>query len=65
MERELSKARNMKLVICLFEKLSGLKINFNKSKMFYFGRAKEEQDKYSHLFGCKMGSLLIVEGNMP
>ena len=44
MEHDLAKARNMKLVLCLFEQLSGLKINFNKSELFCFGRAKEEQE---------------------
>ena len=57
MEHDLAKARNMKLVLCLFEQLSGLKINFNKSELFCFGRAKEEQDDYRNLFGCEMGSL--------
>ena len=42
MEHDLVKARNMKLVLCLFEQLSGLKINFNKSELFCFGRTKEE-----------------------
>ena len=44
MEHDLAKARNMKLVLCLFEQLSGLKINFHKSELFCFGRAIEEQD---------------------
>jgi hypothetical protein len=57
MEHDLVKARNMKLVLCLFEQLSGLNINFNKNELFCFGRAKEEQDEYSQLFGCEMGSL--------
>jgi hypothetical protein len=42
MEHDLAKARNMKLVLCLFEQLSGLKIIFNKSELFCFGRTKEE-----------------------
>ena len=57
MEHDLAKARNMKLVLCLFEQLSGLKINFHKSELFCFGRAKEEQDTYQQLFGCGLGSL--------
>jgi len=57
MEHDLVKARNMKLVLCLFEQLSGLKINFNKSELFCFGRAKEEQETYKQLFGCELGSL--------
>jgi hypothetical protein len=47
----------MECDIALFEQVSGLKINFNKSKLFCFGRAKEEQDVYMHLFRCEMGSL--------
>ena len=42
MEHDLAKARNMKLVLCLFEQLTGLKINFHKSELFCFGRANEE-----------------------
>ena len=57
MEHDLAKARNMKLVLCLFEQLSGLKINFHKSELFCFGRAKEEQDTYRQLFGCELCSL--------
>jgi hypothetical protein len=57
MEHDLAKAKNMKLVLCLFEQLSGLKINFNKSKLFCFGCAKEEQETYRQLFGCELGSL--------
>jgi hypothetical protein len=40
MEHDMDKALNMKLVLCIFERLSGLKINFHKSEFFCFGRAK-------------------------
>ena len=60
MEHDLVKARNMKLVLCLFEQLSGLKINFNKSELFCFGRAKEEHDHYKQLFGCELGYLAFT-----
>jgi hypothetical protein len=46
MEHDLAKTRNMKLVLCLLEQLSGLKINFNKSEFFCFGCAKVEQETY-------------------
>ena len=52
MEHDLAKARNMKLALCLFEQLSGLKINFHKSELFCFGRASEDQEAYKQLFGC-------------
>ena len=50
MEQDLANVRNMKLVLCLFEQLTGLKINFHKSELFCFGRANEEQEPYRKLF---------------
>jgi hypothetical protein len=41
----------------MFEKLSGLKINFHKSELFYFGEAKERAMDFVQMFGCKEGSL--------
>lgn len=40
MEHDLAKAVNMKLILCLLEQLSGLKVNFHKSELFSFGNAK-------------------------
>jgi hypothetical protein len=51
MEHDLEKTLSMKLVICLFEQLSGLKINFHKSE-FFFGKAIDVQDEYKSQFGC-------------
>jgi hypothetical protein len=34
-------AKNLKLLLCAFEQLSGLKINFHKSEIFCYGIAKE------------------------
>jgi hypothetical protein len=65
MEHDLAKARNMKLVLCLFEQLSGLKINFHKSELFCFGRAKDEQEAYKQLFGCGLGSLPFTYLGIP
>ncbi|WVZ91755.1 hypothetical protein U9M48_037881 [Paspalum notatum var. saurae] len=55
LDHDLEKA-NMKVFLCLFEKLSGLKINFHKSEIFCFGQAKECENDYSELFGCRLGS---------
>jgi hypothetical protein len=38
MEDNLEQATNMKLLLCAFEKLSGLKINFHKSELFCYGK---------------------------
>jgi hypothetical protein len=56
MEHDLQKALNMKLILCIFEELSGLKINFHKSEVFYFGKAKDVEKEYISLFGCESGS---------
>jgi hypothetical protein len=55
MEHDLDKARIMKLLLCAFEQLSGLKINFNKSEIFGFGEADENRAFYTELFGCNLG----------
>jgi hypothetical protein len=45
LEHDLEKALNMKLVPYIFEHLSGLKINFYKSEIYCFGKAKEVEDE--------------------
>ncbi|WVZ90646.1 hypothetical protein U9M48_036930, partial [Paspalum notatum var. saurae] len=73
LDHHLEKARNMKVLLCVFEKLSGLKINFYKSEIFYFGQAKECENAYSELFGEERfekrligwkGKLLSVGGRL-
>jgi hypothetical protein len=56
MDNDLEKVKNMKLLLCAFEQLLGLKINFHKSEMFCYGAAKTRQNDYAHIFGCDMGS---------
>jgi hypothetical protein len=46
----------MKLILCIFEELSGLKINFHKSEVFCFGKAKDVENEYISFFGCESGS---------
>jgi hypothetical protein len=52
LDHDLEKAKNLKILLCAFEKLSGLKINFHKSEMYCFGEAKGMQDEYLVVFGC-------------
>ena len=47
----------MKLILCVFEQLSGLKINFHKSEIYCFGKAKEQEEEYKRIFGCEAGTL--------
>jgi hypothetical protein len=56
LDHGIEQAMNMKLLLCTFERLSGLKINFHKSEIFCSGKAKECELQYSLLFGCKVGT---------
>ena len=40
MDHDIDKAKNMKLLLYVFEQLSGFKIYFHKSEIFCFGQAK-------------------------
>jgi len=56
MDNDLERAKNMKLLLCAFEQLSGLKINFHKSELFCYGAAKVHQLEIMQIFGCNVGS---------
>jgi hypothetical protein len=61
MRHDVEKAVNMKLLLSTFEQLSGLKINFHKSKVFCFGKAKDHEEFYSQLFRCVIDNVLNGE----
>jgi hypothetical protein len=65
LEHDLTKALNMKMILTIFEQLSGLKINFHKSEVFCFGKAKEVEEDYKILFGCDIGSLPFIYLGIP
>ena len=43
LDHDIDKAKNIKLLLCVFEQLSGLKINFHKSEKFCFGQPKQHE----------------------
>ena len=54
-DHDLEQAKNLKLLLCAFEQVSGLKIKFHKSEIFCYGAAQEMQDIYTDIFGCNAG----------
>jgi hypothetical protein len=56
LDHDLEKDINTKLILCIFEQLSGLKINFHKSEIYCFGEAKEVENEYRFIFGCESGT---------
>jgi hypothetical protein len=65
LEHDIHKAVNMKLILSMFEQLSGLKINFHKSEIFYFGKAKDMEIQYRQIFGREVGTLPIKYLGIP
>jgi len=55
LDHDIEQAKNMKLLLSVFEQMSGLKINFHKSEIFCYGQAKEFEEEYIELFGCNAG----------
>jgi len=55
LDHDLEQAKNLKLLLCAFELLSGLKINFHKSEIFCYGATKQMEDIYTDLFGYNVG----------
>lgn len=47
MVHDFEKAVNMKMLLCAFEQLSRLKINFHKSEVYCFGEAKTQEHQYA------------------
>jgi len=65
MDRNLEHAYSMKTILCAFEQLLGLKINFYKSKIFCFGEAKNCESQYMKLFECNPGTFPISHLCIP
>lgn len=65
MEHDLQKAKNMKVLLSVFEMLLGLKINFHKNEILCFGHAKDYQEQYSRIFGSRIGTFPVRYLGIP
>jgi hypothetical protein len=59
------KAVNLKLLLYMFELMSGLKINYTKSEIFVIGGDNNIAEMYSSMFGYKIGLLPMTYLGMP
>ena len=55
----------MKVIVCLFEQLLGLSINFHKSEIYCFGKESEVKDEYRHAFRCEVRSFTFKYLGIP
>jgi hypothetical protein len=58
-------ARNLKFILCLFEQMSGLKINFHKSEIFCLGEAGDKEMWYTDIFTCPHNCLPMKYLGVP
>jgi hypothetical protein len=52
LQDDLEMARNLKLILILFEQMSGLKINFYKSEVILFWGGRNFENLYADIFTC-------------
>jgi ABC-type phosphate transport system ATPase subunit len=58
-DHDIEQARNMKLIICMFEQLSGLKINFHKSEVFFVLVRQRRRKTYIHNYLVRFLSISV------
>lgn len=56
---DIESARNMNLLLYLYEVMSGLKINFNKSEVIIINGDEEKNIQMAELFNCQIGMFPI------
>ncbi|WVZ84785.1 LOW QUALITY PROTEIN: hypothetical protein U9M48_031774, partial [Paspalum notatum var. saurae] len=56
---------NLKCILTLFERISGMRINFNKSEIVTLNVGSEVAHEASHLLGCPVGSLPLKYLGVP
>ena len=62
---DLQNARNIKFILCMFEQMSRLKINFHKSEVYCLGSAMTRCEVYSEIFTCPVAGLPMKYMGMP
>jgi hypothetical protein len=65
LKENLDNARNMKLVLYLYELMSGLKINFSKSEVILINGDNDLCLQYAELFDCQVGDFPIKYLGVP
>uniref|UniRef100_A0A453BTU3 Reverse transcriptase domain-containing protein n=1 Tax=Aegilops tauschii subsp. strangulata TaxID=200361 RepID=A0A453BTU3_AEGTS len=65
LEHDVEKALNLKLLLYMFELMSGLKVNFQKSEIMTIGGDTDIDSKYAEIFNCEIGHFPIKYLGMP
>jgi hypothetical protein len=65
LEADEDQARYMKLLLYIFEQLSGLKINFEKSEILSIGGDNDMDSSFADIFNCQVGLFLVKYLGVP
>jgi hypothetical protein len=65
LQNNLYQARNLKILLCLFEQMTGLKINFHKSEIYFLGRAVERKNEFEEIITFCSGVLPMKYLGVP
>ena len=65
LQNNLPQATHFKWLLACFEKLSGMKINYNKSDLITMGASEEEKTALARLFCCNIGDFPIKYLGVP
>jgi hypothetical protein len=65
LENDIIGARNMKLLLYLYELMSGLKINFSKSEVVVINGDDDITSQYADIFNCQVGAFPIKYLGVP
>jgi hypothetical protein len=55
MEENQETTRNIKILLYIYEKMPGLKINFDKSEIVMTSMDEEKSKMYAEMFNCAIG----------
>jgi hypothetical protein len=61
----MQKARNVKLLLSLYEQIFGLKINFEKSEILLIGGENNLACEYAEIFNCQIGLFPVKYLGVP
>ncbi|WVZ60403.1 hypothetical protein U9M48_010430 [Paspalum notatum var. saurae] len=65
LENDREKARNLKMLLYMYEMMSGLSINFNKSEIILVNGDPALEQEYAELFSCQVGTFPIKYLGVP
>jgi hypothetical protein len=65
MQDDTETAQNMKILLYIYEKMSGMKINFNKSEIIMVSSDEQKALEYSEMFNCATGTWPIKYLGVP